>query len=250
MKNIIKSELIKLKRYYVIKASFIMMLLSPLLTLFYSTADNGQVWTFKYFAQQTIINNCTLFFPIIITLISGYIISREYKDDTIKNILTIPISYSELLLGKLIIMLILTIFLSFLECIVLLVINIMTGFAGLNFYNFILISLQNIFSNIFIYISVLPIILLFCTDKNFLVGTVISFIYGYFGTFEGKILNYYPIKASIILVNRNCGNEYGLTYMLLPALASLITMIVLSIIIFIITTKCKKYNKLSHNKNR
>lgn len=96
MGNIIKTEFLKLKRYSVIKAGIIMTVLSPLLSLFYSTANSGQTWTFDYFMQQVMINNCTLFFPIIIALIAGYIITREYTDNTMKNISTIPIPYKGL----------------------------------------------------------------------------------------------------------------------------------------------------------
>lgn len=85
MGKIIKTEFLKLKRYSVIKAGIIMTVLSPLLSLFYSTANGGQTWTFDYFMQQVMISNCTLFFPIIIALIAGYIITREYTDDTMKN---------------------------------------------------------------------------------------------------------------------------------------------------------------------
>ena len=70
-----------------------MTTLSPLLSLFYSTANGGPTWTFDYFMQQVMISNCTLFFPIIIALIAGYIITREYTDDTMKNILTIATVY-------------------------------------------------------------------------------------------------------------------------------------------------------------
>ena len=98
MRNIIKTEFLKLKRYSVIKAGIIMTTLSPLLSLFYSTANGGPTWTFDYFMQQVMISNCTLFFPIIIALIAGYIITREYTDDTMKNILTIPIPYKQLLI--------------------------------------------------------------------------------------------------------------------------------------------------------
>ena len=93
MRNIIKTEFLKLKRYSVIKAGIIMTTLSPLLSLFYSTANGGPTWTFDYFMQQVMISNCTLFFPIIIALIAGYIITREYTDDTMKNILTIATVY-------------------------------------------------------------------------------------------------------------------------------------------------------------
>ena len=50
MGNIIKSEFLKLKRYYVVKAGIIMTVLSPLLTLFYSTANDGQ-------SETAVINN-------------------------------------------------------------------------------------------------------------------------------------------------------------------------------------------------
>ena len=93
MGNIIKTEFLKLKRYSVIKAGIIMTVLSPLLSLFYSTANGGQTWTFDYFMQQVMISNCTLFFPIIIALIAGYIITREYTDNTMKNISTIATVY-------------------------------------------------------------------------------------------------------------------------------------------------------------
>ena len=124
MRNIIKTEFLKLKRYSVIKAGIIMTTLSPLLSLFYSTANGGPTWTFDYFMQQVMISNCTLFFPIIIALIAGYIITREYTDDTMKNILTIPIPYKQLLSGKLLILLLLTISFSLIGCVIALVIKI------------------------------------------------------------------------------------------------------------------------------
>ncbi len=51
MIDIIKTEFLKLKRYSVIKAGIIMTMLSPLLSLFYSTANSGQTWTF-YMRQR------------------------------------------------------------------------------------------------------------------------------------------------------------------------------------------------------
>ena len=130
-----------------------MTVLSPLLTLFYSTANDGQTWTFDYFMQQVMISNCTLFFPIIITLIAGYII-------TMKNISTIPISYKQLLSGKLVVLLLLTICFSFIGCVIALAINIIAGFSGVHFGNLFNLFIRVIGANIGIYISVLPIILL------------------------------------------------------------------------------------------
>lgn len=232
MRNIIKTEFLKLKRYSVIKAGIIMATLSPLLSLFYSTANGGQTWTFDYFMQQVMISNCTLFFPIIIALIAGYIITREYTDDTMKNISTIPIPYKQLLSGKLLVLLLLTICFSLIGCVLALVINVIAGFPGVHFGNLLNMFIRVTGANIGIYISVLPIILLFCCSaNNFLGGVALAFVYGYFGTFEGTLLNYYPIKASMILVDPTCGAEYGYTYHIFPAFIIMVLTFLISVII-------------------
>ena len=48
MGKIVKMEFIKLKRYSVVKAGIIMTSLSALLSLFYSTADDGKTWNGGY----------------------------------------------------------------------------------------------------------------------------------------------------------------------------------------------------------
>lgn len=174
----------------------------------------------------------TLFFPIIIALIAGYIITREYTDDTMKNILTIPIPYKQLLSGKLLILLLLTISFSLIGCVIALVINIIVGFPGVHFGNLLNMFIRVTGANIGIYISVLPIILIFCCSaNNFLGGVALAFVYGYFGTFEGTLLNYYPIKASMILVDPTCGAEYGYTYHIFPAFITIVLTFLISMII-------------------
>ena len=87
-------------------------------------------------------------------------------------------------------------------------------------------------ANIGIYIPVLPIILIFCCSaNNFLGGVALAFVYGYFGTFEGTLLNYYPIKASMILVDPTCGAEYGYTYHIFPAFITIVLTFLISMII-------------------
>lgn len=232
MIDIIKTEFLKLKRYSVIKAGIIMTMLSPLLSLFYSTANSGQTWTFDYFMQQVMISNCTLFFPIIIALIAGYIITREYTDDTMKNIITIPIPYRQLLSGKLLVLLLLTIYFSFIGCMIAFIINMFAEFPGAHFGNILNMFLRVTGANIGVYVSILPIILLFCCSaNNFLGGVALAFVYGYFGTFEGTLLNYYPIKASMILLDANCGAEHGYTYHIFPAFITITLALLISLII-------------------
>ena len=88
------------------------MLLSVGITLFASTALDGTVWTFPHLVERVIQNNTTTIFPMCITLIAGYIIAREKSDDTLKSIMTIPVSYPALIGGKLIVCGFLSVFLG------------------------------------------------------------------------------------------------------------------------------------------
>lgn len=83
-----------------------------------------------------------------------------------KNILTIPIPYKQLLSGKLLILLLLTISFSLIGCVIALVINIIVGFPGVHFGNLLNMFIRVTGANIGIYISVLPIILIFCCSAN------------------------------------------------------------------------------------
>lgn len=73
------------------------MITVALLTRFMATASDGAVHTPENFSNSVIWNNFSLVFPATITMIAGYIIGKERVDDTLKNILTIPITFRKLL---------------------------------------------------------------------------------------------------------------------------------------------------------
>lgn len=72
MVRIVKTEFYKLKRYHILWAGVALMLLSVLLTLFTSMANDGSVWDFAYLTEQVIKNNMSMIFPMCISLIAGY----------------------------------------------------------------------------------------------------------------------------------------------------------------------------------
>ena len=184
MVRIVKTEFYKLKRYHILWAGVALMLLSVLLTLFTSMANDGSVWDFAYLTEQVIKNNMSMIFPMCISLIAGYMISREQTDDTLKNILTVPISFKWLLTGKLIC----SLFTIIAEMIV--------GFPGFQISLALKAALQITAVNFFLYIAVLPIIIITCRKAgSFLVGVIIAFVYGYGGMFAAgnmTLANLYP----------------------------------------------------------
>ena len=86
MVRIVKTEFYKLKRYHILWAGVALMLLSVLLTLFTSMANDGSVWGFCLPHRTGYQKHMSMIFPMCISLIAGYMISREQTDDTLKNI--------------------------------------------------------------------------------------------------------------------------------------------------------------------
>lgn len=204
MMKIIKTELWKLKRYPLIWSGALLMLLSVVLTMLESTAMDGSFWDFKMLYEQVIKNNMNTIFPMTITLIVGYIIHRENKDDTLKNIRTIPIKYSRIIYGKLILGGILSIIYGVISWIFIMIAYKFSGFGGITYQLAIKSFYQTVLMNLFLYIGVLPIIVLTLKlSINFLIGVVISFVYGYGSMFVSGnklLLNIYPITSGLSLV--------------------------------------------------
>ena len=204
MYRVIKTELWKLKRYHIIWAGILLMLLSVGITLFSSTALDGTVWTFPHLVEQVIKNNTTTIFPMCITLIAGYIIAREKTDDTLKSIMTIPVSYSALIGGKLIVCGFLSVLFGIASTAFTVVAELLVGFPGLTAVAAIQALVQLTLNSLFLYIAVTPIIAITSRfSQGHMVGVILAFVYGYGGMFAAgnmTLANIYPITASMGLI--------------------------------------------------
>ena len=180
------------------------MFLSVGITLFSSTALDGTVWTFPHLAERVIQNNTTTIFPMCITLIAGYIIAREKSDDTLKSIMTIPISYPALLGGKLIVCGFLSVFLGIVSTTFTIAAELIVGFPGFSVTSAIQTLIQISLITLYLYIAVTPIIAFTARIPiGHMIGVILAFVYGYGGMFAAgnmTLANIYPITASMGLI--------------------------------------------------
>jgi len=216
MIEIIKTEFQKMKRYNILLIGIIGMSCSPLLQLFSQkvVTEENKVTNFDLAAllESTIWGNATVFMPIIITLIGGYLINREYTDDTLKSILTVPISFQKFLIGKLATIGLLSVILGIYCFIITVVIGVFSelSYAG----SFVLIKklFQMVGLSILIYIAVLPIISV-CSKKTgaFMGGSIIAFISGYCCMFfkSGFLRNIYPVSAALTVIGFDTSSYSG-----------------------------------------
>lgn len=199
MGDIIISEFIKLKRYSILWIGIVAVFFSAMLAVFQSSSGGGSI-LYEGFYNNIIWNNFSLAFPFMIVLMGGYIINREYIDRTLKNVLTVPISFRKMLTGKLIAIGMITILFAVFSFLCTLLLAFVLQTKGMSIplvvkslYQIVGIGLCN-------YIAVLPIITFFCRKQNgFFAGVGLAFVYGFCGIFvEGRgITDFYPITAGL-----------------------------------------------------
>ena len=236
MIDIVKTEFYKLKRYHILWAGVALMLLSVLLTLFTSMANDGSVWDFIYLTEQVIKNNMSMIFPVCICLIAGYLISREQTDDTLKNILTVPISFKRLLTGKLIVCGVLSVIFGLLSSLFTIIVEIIAGFPGFRISFALKGILQITAVNFFLYLAVLPIIIITSQRANhFFIGVILAFVYGYGGMFAAgnmTLANLYPITATLGIVGYR-SYDTAVSWNLPVCIFSLASVVLLSAILIL-----------------
>lgn len=218
----IYTELLKLRRYSVITAGLAMTTLSVLMTLFYTMAQDGTVWTFAYYIHSIQSKNVQYFFPLILVLVGGFCITREESDDTLKSLLTVPVSYRRLLAAKAAALLLLTGLFSLFCAAFAVAVNLLCRFPGMTPGAVVQATLTLLATNLLVYLAVCPLLFTLAARRStFLFSLPLAFVYGYLATFEGNPLNVVPTKACLILTDPLCGEGFPYVYTPGRAAASL-----------------------------
>lgn len=233
MINIIITEFQKLKRYSILWVGIVAVLFSALLAAFQQNSGN-EIMQYESYANSVIWNNFSMAFPFMIVLIGGYIINREYVDHTLKNMLTVPVPFRKLLVGKVITVGLITALYGLFSFLCTFVIgaifchgNISPALVMKSFFQLVVLGLC-------CYLAVLPIILFFSKKQNgFLAGTGLAFVYGFCGIFiAGRALtDYYPITAGLGIIKFT--GDGTLTFNLSVEIGVLLIMAVLSIVMLL-----------------
>ena len=249
MANIIKTEFYKMKRYSVIWIGVATMLTVVLLSRFMATASDGASHTLMNFSSNVIWNNLVLIYPATITLIAGYMIDRERTDDTLKNILTIPVSFQKLLVRKLVAVGCMAIVLSAVEFLFTIMIFLVSGFPGFTAAGAGKVLFQMIGINLSAYLAVMPVIAFTAQRKgSFMAGVGFTFFYGFVGMMASGhgLRDIYPITAGLTLIGYDDGSGDFAGNSIL-SIGSLL--IILGVTVVVIAT-AKNRERSAENKKR
>lgn len=244
MYNLVTGEFTKLKRYSILWIGVVTVFCSVLLAAFQSSSGGTGDIRYEHLYNNVIWNNYSLAFPFLIVLIGGYLINREFTDNTLKTVLTLPVSFRRLLLAKMITIGLLTTLFAVLSFLSTFLLAMMFQYKDLS-WAFIIKSMYQIIGvSVGNYIAVLPIIVYFSRKRNaFFTGVSLAFVYGFCGIFVAgrQLTDYYPVTAALGLFGYT-GQEKAV-YQLPIALSSLLLMLVIAGLLMI---RVPRYEQLTN----
>lgn len=244
MLTLVSTEFQKIKRYHILLIGVIGMFCSPLLQLFSQLVVIEEVknpnFDLAALLEDTVWGDAQIFMPVLFTLIGGYLINREYTDDTLKNILTVPVSFRRLLAGKLLAIGLLAVLLGVCSFVAAVAVGVCAGLPGAGLPALLKSLVQMAALSVCIYIVVLPVILL-CSRRpgSFMGGSVAAFLTGYSVLFfkSGLLRDIYPFSAALTLVGFDSASYMGAERggSLLLAAASLGVMLLASAVLLFLS---------------
>ncbi|MDO5298606.1 MAG: ABC transporter permease [Clostridia bacterium] len=202
--DLVRMEIAKMRRSQILLVGIIALALCPALQ--YGTHQitaAQEPFAMADLFRSVIWGNVQMFLPISFVMIGGFVISRETSDDTLKSLLTVPVSYPMLLTGKLMAVGLLSVAFGLYSCAVTLVTGCAAGLEWGSAAELAGSCAQNIAVSVITYGVTMPLIVLFGGRPGaYLGGSIAAFFCGYSILFfkNGVLRSVYPFLAAFALV--------------------------------------------------
>ena len=210
-------------------------------------------YDFSTLFENVVWGNTQMFFPISLVMIGSWLIDRESTHDTLKNIMTIPVSMPKMLGAKLFWVGIFAVLLGIYSVGVTLLTGLTVGLSGLTTQVFFHGGTQIVLAALTTYLVCMPLILIFGQIRGaYLGGSILAFFLGYSMLFfKGGILaSIYPFSAALILVGFDMSGYAGTTTAPNPLLAVIgVGIMVLWAVLLLVMSNNKKEMKARKQAN-
>ena len=176
MKKLYLAEICKIKRMKMTYVAYIGILFSMIIS---SVQLLGRIQdaTFEQLASMFTYNNVLLVLPFCLSLIGGYIIDREYTQNTQKNLFTIPVRWGRVIKAKVLVAFSLSIWIGLFSNIVLILTGMVMNCSQIAITDIWKIVISNFISPVCVLVGTLPIILWFSKAKGkYLWGATLSLL--------------------------------------------------------------------------
>ena len=175
MLNLVKCEFQKLKRKRFIQFTIAAACLFPI-PLIVAMAKDGQ--TFIQLFRAVVLFADTLFLPCVSGIIAAILFSMEQDNDTMKNLLTVPVSKINIFLTKLTVLF----FLSLTYALSAYGASLIGGLIIGQVSNVLFLFLVSMGLGIFVFLATIPVIaIIIVCNKSNVFSIIVAFIYAVLG---------------------------------------------------------------------
>uniref|UniRef100_UPI003FEE082E ABC transporter permease n=1 Tax=Dysosmobacter welbionis TaxID=2093857 RepID=UPI003FEE082E len=184
MKKIIQTEWWKLRRCQILLVGIVALALCPVVQYGTQLIVNPEIrdpnFDFVHLFANVVWGNTQVFLPISLVMIGGWLIDRENTHDTMKNLLTVPASYPELLGGKLAVTGLLSLLFGLYSVAVTVLTGVLAGLPGLTPGVILQQGGQVVAAALTTSLVCMPMILMFGQMRGaYLGGSILTFFLGY-----------------------------------------------------------------------
>ncbi len=238
MINLLSTEFLKLKRSQLFLISMLGAATSPFVCfiayLGMKSKKPGVPILFNEVFSETNLYLVLLIGVTLYGVITAYLFNREYTENTLKNILTIPISRTRLFMSKLILLLIWILFLTMFAWGLTLIFGVIGQFQGLSAAVLMTAFKEYIVGGVLLFLLVTPTILVTLLCKNYVPSIVftvaLTMVNVLIGNSEYRVL--YPWSAVLVIAWHDFITQYPPVYSYLSIFATSLLGLLAAVIYF------------------
>jgi bacitracin transport system permease protein len=205
--NLVYCEILKLKRCKIFKLSLLSALVAPLMIsgeIIKSKLDNPEkIVTFAQLFESTNLYIMMLFGLVLYGVIAAYLISREYSENTLKSIITVPIPKISFIFSKFITLFIWIILLTIISWIATIVFGFICGAESLKSQDIFTSIKAYLLGGVFLFLTSTPIFFITMYSKNIIAPIIfmISVVMANIMLSNSDLGVYFPWTTSYLLVS-------------------------------------------------
>ena len=218
MWKMIQTEWWKLRRCQILLVGIVALALCPVVQYGTQLIVNPEIrdpnYDMLHLFSSVVWGNTQVFLPISLVMIGGWLIDRENTHDTMKNLLTVPVSYPKLLGGKLAVTGLLSLLFGLYSVAVTVLTGTLAGLPGLTPGVILQQGGQVVAASLTTFLVCMPMILIFGQMRGaYLGGSILTFFLGYCILFfkSGFLLSADPFSAALVLAGFDMQEYNGAT---------------------------------------
>lgn len=215
MLDIAKAELFKLKNSRVLKFTMLCAFVAPFLTFFefysYKITNSSLTISFGEIFHQTLLFDLGLFSIILFLMIISYLFLSEFRNNTLKVILAVPVSKNKFILSKLIVFLVWVILIAILTFIGDLIFGCVASAYGFSLSLALNHLVNLIVGSISLYLALIPFVFVILWAKNIIPISICAFLLVIFNVliYNMEYAVYSPWLAPALLISGEYINYSG-----------------------------------------